>query len=251
MIRRARTTLAFDLIAFENYFSMPDWLHILAIASLIIAAICAVWIAFDLLGHPQHMWIMNVVWPATALYAGPAALWAYYRVGRLSSHHAMMAAQERGEEPPGKKKPFWQMVALGASHCGAGCTLADIVAEWFVFFVPITLFGMKIFGAWTLDYIVALAFGIAFQYFTIVPMRDLSPGKGLITAAKADFLSLTAWQVGMYGWMAIATFLIFGHEIEKTNPVFWFMMQIAMFAGFLTAYPVNWWLLRAGVKEKM
>lgn len=55
----------------------------------------------------------------------------------------------------------------------------------------------------------------------------------------------------MYGWMAIATFLIFGHEIEKTSPVFWFMMQIAMLVGFLTAYPVNWWLLRSGIKEKM
>jgi len=29
------------------------------------------------------------------------------------------------------------------------------------------------------------------------------------------------------------------------------MMQIAMLIGFLTAYPVNWWLLRAGLKEKM
>lgn len=29
------------------------------------------------------------------------------------------------------------------------------------------------------------------------------------------------------------------------------MMQIAMLAGFLTAYPVNWWLLRSGIKEKM
>jgi len=29
------------------------------------------------------------------------------------------------------------------------------------------------------------------------------------------------------------------------------MMQIAILAGFLTSYPVNWWLLRAGIKEKM
>jgi hypothetical protein len=40
-------------------------------------------------------------------------------------------------------------------------------------------------------------------------------------------------------------------QIEKTNPVFWFMMQIAMLAGFFTSYPVNWWLLRSGIKEKM
>ena len=32
----------------------------------------------------------------------------------------------------------------------------------------------------------------------------------------------------MYGWMAVATFAIFGHELPKNGPVFWFMMQIAM-----------------------
>ena len=51
--------------------------------------------------------------------------------------------------------------------------------------------------------------------------------------------------------MALATFLIFGHELHKTNPVFWFMMQIAMWAGFATSYPVNWWLIKKGLKEAM
>jgi hypothetical protein len=81
-------------------------------------------------------------------------------------------------------------------------------------------------------------------------MKGLSPGKGLWAALKADALSLTAWQVGMYGWMAVVTFLIFGHELTK-GAVFWFMMQIGMLAGFLTSYPINWWLIRRGVKERM
>jgi Domain of unknown function (DUF4396) len=29
------------------------------------------------------------------------------------------------------------------------------------------------------------------------------------------------------------------------------MMKIAMFFGFLTSYPVNWWLIHSGLKEKM
>ena len=29
------------------------------------------------------------------------------------------------------------------------------------------------------------------------------------------------------------------------------MMQIAMLCGFATSYPVNWWLIRAGIKERM
>lgn len=224
----------------------------LALICLLAGAVCALIIIIDLLaGHRQQMWIMNVVWPITALYAGPLALWGYFTAGRLSTRRAVGAAKERNQEPPEKQKPFWQMVALGATHCGSGCTLADIVGEWLLFFFPLTLFGQKIFGSWLVDYFIALAFGIVFQYFTIAPMRGLSLGDGLVAAAKADFFSLTAWQVGMYGWMAIATFAIFRHEIPKTSATFWFMMQIAMLAGFLTSYPVNWWLLRAGIKEKM
>jgi hypothetical protein len=29
------------------------------------------------------------------------------------------------------------------------------------------------------------------------------------------------------------------------------MMQLAMACGFLTAYPMNWWLIRAGIKTAM
>ena len=230
---------------------MPEWLHLLAIASLALAGASACVTAIDLVRHPQKMWIMNVVWPITALYAGPLAMIAYFKAGRLSSKQSVEDAKARGEENPGKKKPFWQIAAVGTTHCGSGCALGDLVAEWIVLAAPIVIFGQKMFGAWVLDYIFAYLFGIAFQYFTIKPMKNLSPGQGLWAAIKADTLSLTAWQVGMYGWMAITVFIIFGHEIPKTSPVFWCMMQIAMLAGFLTSYPVNWWLIRKGVKEAM
>ena len=38
---------------------------------------------------------------------------------------------------------------------------------------------------------------------------------------------------------------------EVATPEFWFAMQIAMLAGFATAFPTNWWLIRKGLKEKM
>lgn len=86
-------------------------------------------------------------------------------------------------------------------------------------------------------------------------MRDLSFRQGIIAAIKADTLSLTAWQVGMYGFMAFAYFLVFrtllGIDLKTNMVEFWFMMQIAMFCGFLTSYPVNWWLIRSGLKEEM
>jgi len=217
---------------------MTDPLRTAAIVSLFIGAASVLIIAVDLVaGHKQSMWIMNWVWPITALYAGPLGV--------------VQEAKARGEEPPGRKKPFWQMVALGTTHCGAGCALGDILAECGLAVFSLTHFGQKIFAAWAVDYVLALGFGIFFQYFTIAPMRGLGFRDGIKAAFKADTLSLTAWQVGMYGWMAIAVFVIFRHELSKTDPIFWFMMQIAMLAGFLISYPVNWWLLRAGIKEKM
>ena len=230
---------------------MPEWLNLLSTLSLCVAGLCALTIAADLVFHPQKMWIMNIVWPVTALYAGPLALLTYLKAGRPSARQSVTTAEEKGEKNPGMQKPFWLTVAVGATHCDSGCALGDLVAEWFTFAVPLVIFGSKVFGGWVIDYICAYLLGIVFQYFSIKPMKDLSPGQGVWAAIKADTLSLTAWQIGMYGWMAIVTFIIFGHEIEKTTPVFWFMMQIAMLCGFCTAYPVNWWLIRTGIKEAM
>lgn len=230
---------------------MPAWLLQLSIASLSLGGLCFLFIAADLVKHPQKMWIMNLVWPITALYAGPLALLFYYKVGRLSTKKVAMAVKEQTGRNPSDQKPFWQIVAIGATHCGSGCALGDVVSEWMTFAAPLVIFGQKIFGGWVVDYVWAYLFGIIFQYFSIKPMKGLSTGQGIWAAIKVDTLSLTAWQIGMYGWMAIATFLIFGHELDKTSAVFWFMMQIGMLCGFGTAYPVNWWLIKSGVKEAM
>jgi hypothetical protein len=60
---------------------------------------------------------------------------------------------------------------------------------------------------------------------------------------------------GMYGLMALIQFSVFkpiyGGIAPVVAPAFWFTMQLAMCAGFLVSYPVNWWLIRIGWKEKM
>ncbi len=233
----------------------PAWLHILSIIMLVTGVGLAMVVAADLFRHPQKMWIMNIVWPVTMLFGTVLSLWAYYRFGRMAAKDSSADSQE--------ETPFAVKVAKGATHCGSGCTLGDICAEWLALFAPAvalwfgwqSLFSEKIFAVWVVDYIFAFLFGIAFQYFTIKPMRDVGPGQALLQAVKADFLSLTAWQLGMYGFMAVAHFWIFkqllGVRLEVATPEFWFMMQIAMIFGFLTSYPVNWWLLRKGIKEAM
>ena len=243
---------------------IPFWLHWLSIAALLTGAACSLLILIDVLRHPQKMAVMNVVWPVTALFGMVGSLWLYFRYGRLANKSAAMAAKQAGQKPPAKTQtPFPIMVAKGALHCGSGCSIGDICAEWLAFLIPgvavwfgwHNIFAEKIYSVWILDFILAFILGVAFQYFTIVPMRHLGKLQGIWQAVKADTLSLTAWQVGMYGFMAAAYFWIFrdvlGTKLEVNSPEFWFMMQIAMIFGFMTSYPVNWWLLKAGLKEKM
>ncbi|TSJ44502.1 DUF4396 domain-containing protein [Mucilaginibacter corticis] len=212
-----------------------NYLAIIPIIFLALGLISALIIGLDILsGHRQPMMVMNFVYPLSALYAGPLAVWFYYQIGRK----------------PGKK-PFWQSVAIGALHCGSGCTVGDVMAEGFLLMLPVTIFGSKLAGTWTIDFVFAFVIGIIFQYYAIKPMRKIAAKDALVAALKADTLSLTCWQIGMYGWMAVCFFVIFGHRIPVTKPLFWFMMQIAMLFGFLTAYPVNWWLIKKGIKEAM
>jgi hypothetical protein len=86
-------------------------------------------------------------------------------------------------------------------------------------------------------------------------MRLLGFRDVILTAIKSDALTVTAWQIGMYGFMALANFYLFGTligvKLEVNTPEFWFMIQIAMMVGFVTAYPMTWWLIGLGIKEQM
>lgn len=161
-----------------------------------------------------------------------------------------MAGMAEMNMPP---RPRWQSVVLSTLHCGAGCTLADVIGEWFLFFVPVAIGGSLLAGSWVLDYTLALIFGIGFQYAAIRSMEPATPRSQIVRrAAKADILSLTAWQAGMYGWMAVVIFALRdGTSLPRTSFSFWFMMQVAMACGFLVALPVNVLLIRAGIKKGM
>jgi hypothetical protein len=212
-------------------------------------------IAWDIVvaGYRQQMAIMNAVWPITALYFGPVAVWFYFRRGR---HNSPRWAREHGEEeddPPG-----WWSTAVGVSHCGAGCTLGDIVGEWLVYLTAWTIpifashAANSLMAMYVADFVLAWSFGIVFQYFSIVPMReDVGRVAGIWQAIKVDTLSIVAFQVGLFAYMALYHLVFWQPPLSVASPAYWFMMQIGMIVGYFTAWPVNAWLIRRGIKEEM
>lgn len=216
----------------------PEWLQVVAWLTIACGIGSAVLVLWDIRGrgHRQQMRVMEWVWPITCLYTGPIGLWGYRRLG----------LQRDG-------RPRWASTALGVSHCGAGCTLGDIIAEWLVFAFGLTLAGEAVYPEMIGDYVLAVLLGLAFQYFAIAPMRDLGVRDGIIAAAKADILSLTAFEIGLFGWMLLQAFVLFPapDRLHPDDPVFWLGMQIGMCLGFATAWPVNVLLIKRGIKEPM
>ena len=147
--------------------------------------------------------------------------------------------------------PWLTVLAWVAGAFGSGCTLGDIIGAlarvplgWTVRPRPAPGVHRRLRAAFAL--------GIAFQYFAIAPMRGLGLRDGIIAALKADTLSLTAFEVGLFGWMAFMQFVLFTEpHLTPDHAAYWFLMQIGMIIGFATAYPANVWLIRRGIKEAM
>jgi hypothetical protein len=223
--------------------------------SITVAFVCAIVIAVDEARDPQKMWIMNIVWPVTALYFSVFAVWAYFKAGRRMTKRAMASMSEEQHNQKmeqARRDPTSVQTAISDSHCGAGCTLGDIIAEFSIFALGWSLLGTTLYAEYAGDLLLAWLLGIAFQYFTIKPMRNLSPGEGLIAAMKADTLSILTFEIGLFVWMALTFFVFFPHpHLKPTEPGYWFMMQIGMVLGYFTSYPMNRWLVKKGWKEAM
>ena len=116
------------------------------------------------------------------------------------------------------------------------------------------LFRSMLATDYVLDFVAAWALGIVFQYFSLRPMRpELSWGGAIVAAIKADTLSIAAFQVGMYLFMALVHFKLSpaGHPLMPFDPRYWLGMQVAMICGYATSFPMNRWLVGEGWKEKM
>jgi hypothetical protein len=228
-------------------------LRLLAWISIGVAFACAAVIAADEARHPQAMGVMNVVWPVSGLYFSVFAVWAYFAVGRKKTREAMQRVDAMEMSGEKHAPATLAQVAVGTSHCGAGCMIADVVCEFAIAATGITLLGSVLWAEFTIDFAAAWALGIVFQYFAIRPMRkNLSVGGAILAAIKADTLSILAFQVGMYAWMALVYFKLFtAPHLTAFDPRYWLMMQVAMICGFATSLPMNRLLIGLGLKEKM
>lgn len=75
-----------------------------------------------------------------------------------------------------------------------------------------------------IDYSFALLFGVVFQYLSIAPMSGQWGPATLIRALKADVLSLTSFEIGLFGWMAAFQAGIWDYRLPTVSTTYWWMM---------------------------
>ncbi len=257
-------------LALTTQVGSSAWLVVgwVAVAVGVLSAAAIAW-DIGVAGYRQQMGVMDLVWPITGLYWGPMALWLYFRRARRMSPKWAAAngvdledlMSDEEDDPPtygAYARKNWWAISKGAAHCGAGCSLGDLLGEWLVY---VTAWSIAIFAAeganslmamFVADFVLAWTLGIAFQYFSIVPMReDIGRLEGIWAAIKADTLSIASFQIGMFGWMALFHLVLWQPPLTVASPTYWFMMQVGMICGYLTTWPVNALLVKHGIKEKM
>jgi hypothetical protein len=83
-------------------------------------------------------------------------------------------------------------------------------------------------------------------------MKDMMGGsyrKALTSSFIPEWVSMNAMMAGMFPTMVA---IMMGRDMRAMDPrelLYWGTMSLAIGVGFVTAYPVNWWLVSKGLKH--
>ena len=140
----------------------------------------------------------------------------------------------------------WRQVLGSTMHCVAGDGVGILA-------------GAVIGSVMSLDrpLEVALEYGLGFVFgwtiFQSLFMRGMGGGSYWMALKRTfipEFLSMNLVMTGMI-LVASLFWAAAGGKQGPLTPTFWFVMSMALLAGFVAAYPINWWLVAKGLKHGM
>lgn len=140
----------------------------------------------------------------------------------------------------------WRQVLGSTMHCvagdGVGILAGAIVASYLTLTRPLEI---------GLEY--ALGFLFGWTIFQGLFMRAMAGGSYRHSLATTFVPELLSMNLVMSGMILVASLgrLVVGEPFSPLTPEFWFVMSMALLAGFVTAYPMNWWLVAKGLKHGM
>ncbi len=224
----------------------PTWVTVFGWVYTGLGVLFAAWILADtyLGGYRQRLAPMEIVWPITAIWAGPLGLWAYYRWGRPTTQKWESrngAAPELGLD---------ERAAVETVPGGAASFVGHAIAVPIVGLTGITIAGEHVWPMILLVAVFALPLLIAYEYhaLSVTYGGRSTPGKRLRVATFISVLAIIAFDLGMGAAMLIVAFVL---GYSHSTIAFWLVMWGGIMLGFLTAYPMVRWLLARGTPESV
>jgi hypothetical protein len=140
----------------------------------------------------------------------------------------------------------WRQALGSTMHCVAGDGVGILAGA-----VLAGVLGLTGLAEVILEYVLGFAFG--WTIFQALFMRDAAGGsyrRALASTFLPELLSMNLLMAGM-----VPVVMILKSRIESAGdpatPAFWFVMSMGLLAGFIIAYPMNWWLVTYHLKHGM
>ena len=201
----------------------------------ILTAAAVVFVAIDIRTSPVSP-VMRWAFVLFTAYTGPIGVFLYVLGCRepLPGHHADYV------------RTRWRQVLGSTMHCvagdGVGILVGAVIGSVMSLERPVEV---------ALEY--GLGFGFGWTIFQSLFMRSMAGGSYWMALKRAfmpEFLSMNLVMTGMIP-VASLFWVTAGGKQGPLTPTFWFVMSMALLAGFVVAYPINWWLVAKGLKHGM
>jgi hypothetical protein len=215
----------------------PAWLTPVSWFFVALGVISALILANEIFGRRRHQQkgAMSIVWPIAGLFLGPVAIWAHNRWGGSGDAAAVPSQTPHPQELAGK-------TIAASTPGGAAATVGHFIGVPLVIASGATIAGTNL---WVMIIVIALlAIGMLFvfeYFFASAARRSDGKRKAGLALLSATF-TVVAFDVGMGGWMLL---MHFGNFMPAPNDVrFFFLMQLGLVLGLVTAFPMVRQLLR-------
>ena len=201
----------------------------------VLTALSLLFVAVDIRAAPESP-VLKWGFVLLTAYTGPFGAFLYVlgcREPLPGLHERYVAAR-------------WRQVLGSTMHCVAGDGIGILAGA-----VIASFFHLSEVTDITLEYL--LGFGFGWTIFQALFMRDAAGGsyvRALSSAFLPELLSMNCLMAGMVPTMILAKSHVPASS-DPLEPAFWFLMSMALLVGFVTAYPMNWWLVSNHMKHGM
>jgi hypothetical protein len=200
-----------------------------------LTALSVAFVAIDIRNTPESV-VMKWGFVLLTLYSGPFGAFLYV----LGCREPLPGLHER------YVASRWRQVLGSTMHCVAGDGVGILVGA-----VIGAALGLSRIVDLSLEYVLGFGFGWAvFQALFMRSMAGGTYGAALRSTFMSEFLSMNCLMGGMIPVAALAWHGS-AEAYDPLHPLFWFRMSVALMAGFVVAYPMNWWLVSNHLKHGM